>query len=186
MVSTPHSVRQLRSGRMKSPEVYTGAIGEILHSMTGCHLISKTGFQYDDANFDKNCKYKISLKEHIMNRNIKIFVDIHGLFADNKYALDLCINGYQNIRGFEQMPNLITNICEVYNVRPIGVDSVFRADRPSCVSNYVSNTCNIPAIEIEINKAYRNPCEDFEGFKTMVVVLCESIEQMLSSANKLI
>ena len=83
LISAPHSVRQIRNGKIKGKDIYTGPIVIILQKEADCYSIYKTKNNNDDANYDiENNTYKEEILKIIEENQIKLLLDIHGASND--------------------------------------------------------------------------------------------------------
>lgn len=195
LISAPHSVKQRRNNKTKNHEFYTGAIAEFLAQELKCSVITK---QYliedsinDDANYeDSRCSYKTAINQFLQQNDVKLFVDIHGLSSNKNSIVDICTNNGINTDNTEYAFNLKARIDKAFNEMPASIDKYYKADASNVLSKWVKDTYNIPAIELEINGAYRW----FDGeylepstklLSTMYEWLIECRDLLCSIPNKL-
>lgn len=160
LLSAPHSVKQKRDGKIKSQEFYTGAIAEYLAKKIGCSVITKQYLLEDNLNDDANyedcrCAYKTAINQFLLQSNIKLFVDIHGLARGKDSIIDICIDKGINSNN-ENFPFILQrNVNEYFGKNSATIDKYYKADFANVLSKWMHNTYNISSIELEINGAYR-------------------------------
>ena len=77
LISAPHAVGQIRHGKHKQSESYTGVLAQQLHRNVCFHAMIKTRNLYDDANYDEKSFYREDLISYINEKGIKLLLDIH-------------------------------------------------------------------------------------------------------------
>ena len=178
MFSAPHSADHLRKGKIKPKEINTDTLVKELKALKDVSIIYKTESLTEDANWDKECRYKTICKEYVLNNNINIFLDIHGM--DYKREEDICIGtAYgRNILERIDLQNILVETFNEYGYSKVTIDKPFNAKGANCMSSYINRECNIPAFQIEINNKYRyKPCEEYD-FKNLVDCFCRIVERL--------
>lgn len=181
MFSAPHSADHLRKGKIKPKEINTDTLVKELYTLKDVNIIYKTESLTEDANWDKECIYKTKCKEVVQNKNINIFLDIHGM--DYKREEDICIgtaNG-RNILGRIDLQSILVDTFQEYGYRKVTIDKPFNAKNSNCMSSYISRECNIPAFQIEINNKYRyEPCEEC-NLKKLIECFSKIIDRLIEA-----
>ena len=177
ILSAPHSVSQIRNGRIKGKDIATGAIAISLQKSLNCYCIYKTRNDNDDANYDieKN-PYKDKLLEIIEKENIKFLLDIHGAKASQGFDIDIATNDLKNINGKTEYVTDFINLGKKYGINNITVDKVFKASTLHTIAYTISEKLKIPCLEIELSKEYR----DVKIFKNIQILL-NFLEEYLSA-----
>ncbi len=150
MISAPHSVQQTRNGKIKRAEEQTGPFAKMLHDELNCPIIFKTKNCNDDANYDPSCDYKDAIVEYISTNNIDFVLDLHLLSAKRDIMVDIGTGGYNNVRSRE----CVEIVKEAFMLRDVGlveIDKPFSAKSPRTISAFVSKSCGISALQIELN-----------------------------------
>lgn len=151
MFSAPHAVEQTRENRIKFAEPDTGNLAQLLNSL-GYPCIIKTKNMNDDANFDINCAYKQDLVRFINNNNISALIDLHEMAPTREQLI--CLGS-----GGETCLNLLGNhkkeqaLREYFNAffNNISINIPFEAKGDGTIARFISKTCKIPCIQIEMN-----------------------------------
>ncbi|WP_108669425.1 hypothetical protein [Peribacillus acanthi] len=178
MVSAPHAVKQIRNGRVKQSESYTGVIAELLHENGSIHSIIKTRNNNDDANYDKNCLYKLELIKYIKNQNIKFLLDLHIMNESYKNSIEIATGYGENIQKNYSVVDTIIKVAKSLGFNDFANDYHFKADNPNCVAAFVSKHCKIPAIQMEINWREINAEKNRKGFYQIYLFLLNTLEEM--------
>ena len=157
LLSAPHSVRQLREGKIKGKDRYTGAITIELAKQTNSFAIYKTYNNQDDASYDiENNEYKEKVLELINKHNIKVFLDIHGAKDTDEFDVDIGTDEKRNLNGKTQiLENLIKNLNEK-GITKIGIDKKFKACTMHTLTKKIASSTNIACMQIEITRKYRD------------------------------
>ena len=157
LLSAPHSVRQLREGKIKGKDRYTGAITIELAKQTNSFAIYKTYNNQDDASYDiENNEYKEKVLELINKHNIKVFLDIHGAKDTDEFDVDIGTDEKRNLNGKTQiLENLIKNLKEK-GITKIGIDKKFKACTMHTLTKKIASSTNIACMQIEITRKYRD------------------------------
>ena len=157
LLSAPHSVRQLREGKIKGKDRYTGAITIELAKQTNSFAIYKTYNNQDDASYDiENNEYKEKVLELIYKHNIKVFLDIHGAKDTDEFDVDIGTDEKRNLNGKTQiLENLIKNLNEK-GITKIGIDKKFKACTMHTLTKKIASSTNIACMQIEITRKYRD------------------------------
>ena len=155
----------------------TSKIAKILGILTNSHVIYTYKDSNGDPNYDKNSIYKEELLNYIKENNIKYLIDIHGLDKNNDYSLEIGCNSYKN--SSKKFIELIKNSFNKYYKKEILIDNKFAAKSERRISSYISDRCeNVNAIQLEINRNYRNlKCMPIKFSKT-INALKEIIDEM--------
>lgn len=174
LVSAPHAVRHVRQRKIKKSDEYTGAIAYLLNQLTGCHALAVTKIYGGDPNFNSPCIYKDHLKELCANHPISLVLDLHGAGSDHEFDVDLGIMAGESLLGHTKTLNMI-----IKHFRAGGLSRVsqnyFAAAGPNTITRFVSQELGIPAIQIEINRKYRVPAQNAQGFNRLMAILTEII-----------
>ena len=157
LLSAPHSVRQLREGKIKGKDRYTGAITIELAKQTNSFAIYKTYNNQDDASYDiENNEYKEKVLELIDKHNIKVFLDIHGAKDTDEFDVDIGTDEKRNLNGNTQiLESLIKNLKEK-GIHKIGIDKKFKACTMHTLTKKIASSTKIACMQIEITRKYRD------------------------------
>lgn len=177
LISAPHSVRQLRNGKIKGKDLNTGPIVLEVANQTKCFAIYKIFNNQDDANYDiKNNNYKKEVLEIIKKYNIKIFLDIHGASNTEEFDIDLGTDNFNNLNGKKEIVEKFIQICKKNKIHKIGIDKKFKASTLHTITKTVAVNTNIPAMQIEIVKKYRD-INDIENMKKVIKSIVDFINE---------
>jgi hypothetical protein len=161
---------------MKSPDFYTGSIGYLLHEYLGVHFIAKCCSREEDPNYDEVSLYRDKIEAIVKKHSIALIIDLHGAKFDRPFCIDI-----GTADGKTASKETITSFHEAFRTNsPIEFQIVenhtFKALNPSTVTHDIYNRCGIETMQVEINKKYRIPQEDFESFVTVLRNLTRFIQ----------
>ena len=168
MFSCPHAVAQIRNGKVKLADIFTGPLGMALSDL-GYSVIIKTNTLNDDANYDLKCEYKKELSNYIKKHHIKFLIDLHGMSAKREVLFSLGTNYGKHIDKNTEPMRIFTQ-CALKNK----IDTnLIRSDFPFAsslrtVSRYIYDKNKIETLQIEINsKLFNDKDSTFNVIKTL-------------------
>lgn len=177
LLSAPHAVRHYRQKKIKMSDQFTGSIVYLLARLTNCHAIAASKLYGGDPNFDAPCIFKEKIAELCTGRKVKLVLDIHGAAREREFDVDFGSNRGKNLLGKPIILESLQRSFQDFGLSRISHD-YFAASGPNTVANYVARELGIPAIQIEINKHYRVPAQNPQGFHRLLGALAESINKL--------
>ena len=177
LVSAPHAVRHYRQKKIKMSDQFTGSIVYLLNKLTGCHAIAVTKLYGGDPNFDNPCIYKERIAEICNGRKVKFFLDIHGAARESEFDVDFGTNGGKTLLIKTNMSKLVERNFQDFGLSRISHDH-FATSGPNTIANFVAHELGIPALQIEINKQYRVPAQNPQGFHRLLGALVASVREL--------
>lgn len=176
LISAPHSVRQIRNGKIKEKDAYTGAIAIELQKQTNCYCIYKTKNNNDDANYDiENNPYKQEILKIINENQIKLLLDIHGASDKHGFGVDIATGEKENLNNNEYLLKLLEETLKKHDIENVEIDTIFKAKSIHTICRTISKKTSIPCIEIEIAKKYR----DIHNFSQIVKII-EALKEYIN------
>lgn len=151
LLSAPHSVEQIREGKIKFSETKTAPIVQYVHEQTGCYGAFKTMNFNDDANYDDENYYKDELINLVKKHKIKVLFDLHIMAAHREHNIDIGTGRGENIFQRNDIREIIKRNFERNDVDQVKVDHLFAATFKNTVSATVARECKIPCFQIEFN-----------------------------------
>ncbi|PFG15072.1 N-formylglutamate amidohydrolase [Bacillus sp. es.036] len=176
MISAPHTTKQIRNGKEKEADVYTGALALILHEITGCHVILNTKLG-EDPNYILGGHYKEVLGEHCLNHKVDLVIDVHGAAANRTFGVDLGTSNGKTLS--KQKRDVMIDHFPKANIEAT-VNKRFTASHPGTITYHSSNALKMEAVQIEINRKYRDPRRELDLFVGMVGCLSGIIEMIIN------
>jgi len=178
LVVSSHATAHKREGKLKAPEFYTGAISVILNSISGVHSLYTIYASEFDSNYCESTELKEYIREVVRRYNIKFVLDIHGTGSYRKFDIYPGIGKTDKfLNGNKSLTTELEKILNENNIKLGGTD-VFPAYRQHTVSRFVNSELEIPAMQIEINKKYRNPESNGYLFEKLINTLVEYVESV--------
>lgn len=162
MVSTPHSVEQLRNGNIKFAEPQTGVLAKMLRDELGCPIIYKTRNCGDDANYDEHSPYRDALRDYIRENDIKYLLDLHQMAPERDENIELGTGRGVNVSPDPRITDIVKEHFSAQHICGITVDALFVASYPHTVSSSIFRECGISCLQIEINS--RLVCDWYPDF----------------------
>ncbi|ABR47535.1 conserved hypothetical protein [Alkaliphilus metalliredigens QYMF] len=154
IISSPHSVHQIRKNKIKFVEVFTGSLNILLNKDTGVHSLFKLKCSDLDDNFDYNTRYKIFLKEIIEKHNIRLVIDLHGM--NDNHGLDIDIGTKENLTCSNEYISTLKECFKFNGVEMIGDNQIFKALPEGTVTSYIHSITKVDVMQIEIANKNRN------------------------------
>lgn len=185
MISAPHSVFQTRNGERKPAEPYTGALAKMLHNELSCSVICKTRNLKDDANYDRNSPYKNDLAKYVRQNGIICVIDLHQLSDSRNVMIDIGTNCMKNLNNNLEPLNIILEAFSKRNLGILQIDEPFAASGKYTVSAFISSSCDIPCVQLEINSRLLRPAFFNIKVRKVYEALVEIIQNLsLSVKNR--
>lgn len=202
MISAPHSVNHFRNEKIKNADKLTGGLALLLHELTGCHVIYSSKQANADPNYDSNDNgenaYQTSLEKYINANGIRVLLDLHGASLDNDFALELgtaalkdnngALVGAEDpsVHGFSFIPRFIKYSFEYFlqdietEKKSVWKNVKFSAGINNTITKYISSNTSCAAIQLEINRAYRDLLHENE-----VLVSVFALEYVVKSLGNI-
>lgn len=177
LVSAPHAVRYYRQKKIKMSDQFTGSIVYLLNQLTDCHAIATTKLYGGDPNIDNPCIYKERIAQICSKEKVKFVLDIHGAAREREFDVDFGTNGGKTLLAKIRKLETLDHNFQCFGLFRISHDH-FVATGPNTITNYVARELGIPAIQIEINKQYRVPAQNPQGFHRLLGALAESVKEL--------
>ena len=179
MISTPHCVKHMREGKIKSSDIFTFCIGDYLNKSLDCPFIYQSGFDNTDANYSnsKDSKYKKALLYYVIKNDIRLVIDLHGMKNGHGILLDIGTGGKERItlnNETKEFEILKYNLEKELGIINIGDNKIFDCTNPNTISNYISTNCEIPCVQLEISSSLRKP----ENSEKLINALTNTIAQI--------
>lgn len=175
LISAPHTVKQLREGKTKSEDSYTGAMIKTLQKTTGAHIIYKTSTNGDENYTTEETEYRKALSEIVKNNNVRIVFDLHGMARSRLSDIDIGTGNIYHINLLKQnfiLPTITSSLLDTNAT----INKYFFGGKPYTISTYASQRLGVPAVQLEINKEFRS--EDGEKFTYMIDKLTDMIKDI--------
>ena len=167
IISAPHAVSQLREGKVKPSDDYTGPLALAAAEIAGCHAIVATRYAEGDPNWDPLdcCPYKQALIDYVAKHQIAAVLDVHGVPAASPFAIEI---GSADGLSVKVRPGIDERVCSLFrddlapylekHQREIILNGAHAARGYNTVTNTVSRECGIVALQIEVSTPFRVPC----------------------------
>lgn len=183
LISSPHTVHHSRKNRLKEAEEFTGSLGDIVQSITDCFYICTIRDDKEDPYEIEETQYKKAVKELVSKHNIKYFIDLHGAALKRPFDIDLGTNNGQLLE--DNISKEIITIFHQNSMTDISLNEMFKADKIQTLSNYSFNVLNVPSIQIEINRRFRNPDSNIEEFSKLVSSIIQIVYYLDELSRKI-
>ena len=168
VVSAPHAVTQLRDGRVKPSDDFTGALALAVARIAGCSAFVAVRYDACDPNWDpfEQCSYKKALAKAVRKLGAAIVFDMHGVPAASPDAIEVGSADGGTVAG---MPGADEFACGFLRERLAGflskqgktvvLNARHAARGSNTVANAISRECDVVALQFEIATPFRVPCD---------------------------
>jgi len=175
LITAPHATAHFRLNKLKRQEFYTGAISNILHSITGCHALYTNRLSELDPNYYDNSDFKITLKEILHKFNIQLVIDIHGtgtgriddIFPGTGNQNEFLLGKEDFVKGLFK--------CAASCKITVGSFNIYPALKQDTIAKFAARKMKIPAIQLEINRKLSEPKTNPVYFERLVKFLSEYV-----------
>jgi len=177
LVSAPHAVRHYRQKKIKMSDQFSGSIVYLLNQLTDCQAIATTKLYGGDPNVDNPCIYKERIAELCDKGKVKFVLDIHGAAREREFDVDFGTNGGKTLLVKTKTLELLERNFRSFGLNKLSHD-YFAASGPNTLANFIARELGIPAVQIEINKQYRVPAQNPQGFHRLLGALVACVEEL--------
>ncbi|UTR09934.1 hypothetical protein MM300_18925 [Evansella sp. LMS18] len=175
LVSASHSTAYVREGEVLPADVYTGAIAHLLHEYANVHIIFSAK-QGEDGNYVYGGSYKETIGKIIGKHEIDLVIDLHGAARDRYFDVDIGTNNGITVR--DEWLALLKAALADNGINSVYENHTFAATHEGTVANYTYEHLNSEAIQLEINREFRDPTEDMDAFYQLVKSLLLFVENV--------
>ncbi|MDQ7092526.1 hypothetical protein REC12_02860 [Desulfosporosinus sp. PR] len=177
LLSAPHAVRHYRQKKIIVSDQFTGSIVFLLNQLVGAQGIAVTKLYGGDPNFDYPCLYKERLADLCRKEKVKFILDIHGAPREREFDADLGTCGGKTLLGQTRVLETLAHQFQSFGFKKISHDRSLPPGS-NTITGYAARELGIPAVQIEINKQYRVPAQNPQGFQRLMGALRESIKSL--------
>lgn len=172
LVTAPHACAHVRMGKLKRQEFYTGVLSVLLHVFTGCHVLYANRLTGIDPNYYDDAPFKSKLANVLSTYDINFVIDLHGTGTERQYGI---------YPGIGQAGEFLLGKCEalselrkrsLINEIDLGGLEVFPASKQMTVAKFVARNFSVPSMQLEINRALRQPETNPGDFNKLLDLLC--------------
>lgn len=174
LISAPHTTNHCKDGAFKLSDAYTGSLALLLQRFTGAHVIYLTKQAMRNPNGEPSSEYKDKIKEICETEGIKLVLDLHGSARHRPFDID-----FGTSEGATISKEKLKELWEVFfahGIIELTENFEFKAPFPT-ITNYTGVTLGIPSVQLEINRNFRSPDEDFFSFQLLVESIIEIIRR---------
>ena len=176
IISAPHCVEQTRNGMIKKAEGETGSIAQIIAKDMNCYVIYKTYNNKDDANYDiENKKNKKELEKLIVDKNIKLLIDLHGAKMESNFDVEIGTDNGINISNKLYIIQELKQKLHSNGIKNITENQKFKASSEHTICKYIHEKTKIICIQLEVTGQYRY-IKNIDGINKLVNGLEEFIK----------
>ena len=166
VVSAPHAVSQLREGRVKPSDDFTGAMALAVAELSGASSIVASRFDASDPNWDplERCSYKQTLASMVRELGVVAVLDLHGVPAAAPDAIEIgSADGY-TVRA---LPGADEFACRILRERlrghlrkrgkAVSLNARHAARGRNTVAHAIARECGVVALQLEVSTPFRVP-----------------------------
>ena len=151
LISAPHTIQQVKEdGTIKKAEPFTKSIAMYLANHLNLNAIIKIKDTGDSNHNDKD-RYKDEILKIIKEKNIKLFIDLHGASINNEFDIEL--GTLNNLTADYSTINELKEAFTENGISNVSINSKFKGGKIT-QSVFLYTECE--AIQIEINYKYRD------------------------------
>lgn len=170
LISAPHTMEQKKEdGTTKLCEPFTKAIALYLSKHLDLNAIVKLKDTGDSNHNDKD-NYKDEILRIINEKNIRLFIDLHGAAKANDFDIDL--GTMENLSADYSTINELKEAFTENGINNVTVNGKFNGGK--IIQNVFFNT-DCEAIQIEINYKYRD-YENIDNIKLLIDCISKFID----------
>jgi hypothetical protein len=186
LISCPHAVNHPREGRLKLADTFTGPLTTQLARLTDAYALIYARTSAEDPNYDLDGPYKRRLADLVTTNRIEFVLDIHGIGRSRPVQLAI-----GTAQGTTIGHNLRLRECFLSCFISAGFSQIlvdepgqYDASRPTTIASYVWRTLNVPTIQVEIQKDFRDPEKSAANYVKVLRTLRESLSSVCGVLEK--
>lgn len=178
VLSSPHATNHPRDGHVKFADMYTGTLALQLAELLGASALIYARTTDEDPNYDADGPYKQRLLSLITRTQARFVLDIHGLSESRPVDFEFGTAYGVTIEGHEVLLTTCIEQFKTAGFDNLVIDGLFTAARPTTIASFTRRTCNIPSIQLEIHKRYRDPEGHPEAYAALLALLRETLSKI--------
>lgn len=168
VISAPHAVTQLRDGKMKPSDDFTGALAIVVSEIVGCSSMVACRYDGSDYNWDpfEACPYKQALADFIRDNGIVAVIDVHGVPSASPHAIEIGSADGVSVRTMPGVDALAAESlrCDLApflerHSKDIALNGVYGARGPNTVTSAMARECGVASLQLEIATPFRVPSD---------------------------
>lgn len=178
ILSSPHATNHPRDGQAKLADMFTGTLAIQLAGLVGAHALIYARTTDEDPNYDADGHFKRQLRSLVARTQAGFVLDLHGMSQERLADFEFG-TAYGATLG--QRPILLATFVETFKkagVDNIVINGLFPAARPTTIASFTWRTCQVPAIQLEIHKRYRDPVRDPAAYAALLSLLRETLRAL--------
>jgi hypothetical protein len=185
LLTAPHAVNHLRNGSIKIADTFTGALVHQLCELTGAFGLILQRTTQEDPNFDAHGLFKDALSSIVAERRIQYLLDLHGMARSQQWDIAIGTAGGVTLgKRQDILDTLIDSFhAEGLNELLVNDPAKFSARNPNTIAHFTWRTMAIPAMQIEIQRDYRDPAQYPAKYDRIVKALATAIDVMVRSVS---
>lgn len=177
LISCPHAVNHPREGKLKLADTFTGPLGRQLAYLTDAFALIYARTTVEDPNYDVDGPYKRKLVDLIRAHELQFVLDIHGIGKSRPMEIAIGTANGTTVGHNKRLIRSFVGCLRRAGFSRIIVDepNLYDASRPTTIASYTWKALKIPAIQIEIQKLYRDPEKAPQEYLKLLYALSSSI-----------
>jgi hypothetical protein len=178
ILSSPHATNHPRDGQAKLADMFTGTLAIQLAGLVGASAVISARTTDEDPNYDTDGHFKRQLRSLVARTQAGFVLDLHGMSQQRSADFEFG-TAYGVTLG--QRPILLTTFIETFKKAGfdnVGIDGLFPAARPTTIASFIWRTCQVPAIQLEIHRRFRDPASDPAAYAALLALLCEALHTL--------
>ncbi|AOM81682.1 putative N-acetylmuramoyl-L-alanine amidase [Salisediminibacterium beveridgei] len=157
----------------RSAEIYTGALGLMLHEYTNVHVLYVKSPLLDVSHYH-DVPYKEELERILSQKDISMVIDLHGAGFAREFDIDLG-TAFGELIEQEKIENLKSSL-QKQNIHETYENHTFSASTSRTLANYTYHELGTEAVQVEIHRRYRDPRNQPDLYFNLLFGMSEFIE----------
>lgn len=181
VISSPHAVNHPREGRLKLADTFTGSLALQLASLTNAHVIVYSHTAQEDPNYDNDGPYKQQIISLVEETHSRFVLDLHGIRQSRVEDIAIGTALGKTLGQQTEILNILLHLLRNSDFSNILVNDPhrFNAVRSTTITSFVWRKLNVPALQLEIHKKYRDAKNEPENYIKIVCTLRDVIFAVL-------
>lgn len=180
LISCPHAVNHPRNGKLKLADTFTGPIGIQLAELTKSYALIYARTTDEDPNYDNDGPYKKRLAGIVRANRLKFVLDVHGISRTRPMQIAIGTAQGRTVGHDHQLIDSFTASLRRAGFTRILVDepNLYDASRPATITSHSWRELRIPALQIEIQRDFRDPEREPHLYTVLLFALKDAIQTL--------
>jgi hypothetical protein len=178
ILSSPHATNHPRDGQARQADMFSATLAIQLAGLLGASAVIAARTTDEDPNAGADGHIKRLLRSLVARARAGVVLNRHSMSQQRPVDVT-CGTASSPTPG--QRPILLSTLIETLTnagFDNVGRDRLLPAARPTPIAPFPWRTCQMPGLQIEIHRRFRNPARDPAASATLLSLLREALHTL--------